>query len=274
MAFLEILALATVTLLACRRYGLRSIAPLALLPPAAARIGLFDLHPASPIAMAPPVGFIAAVQAERGRGYGELIAGASLPGLLLGLFLLVDDDHRLQSSPQFTEAMNQLEETGSEEEIATIRAVGALFDRLVPAVSFLSVLLTAIVSYKLGHVVGKRFGLSLPAPPSARTWRLWDSLIWVLIGGTALWFIGSGTLEELGFNVVMAMLVLYAAQGFSVARHTAWRLGVAGFLEVLFYGALVASQLWLPLLAGVGLMDTWFDWRRLAHGAQAGGDSQ
>ena len=276
LSLLEILALATATLLACGKYGTRNMAPLAALPLAAALIGIIDFEAALPIAMAPPVGLIAAIQLERGRAYGELIAAASIPGLVLGLFMLANIDHWVESPEQLTLAMSQLEESGTPEEIAAIQTLWSTMVRLLPGFTFVSVLLMAVLSYGAGHFFSERVAMftAMPPPPLVRTWRLWDPLIWVLIAGTGLWFLGSGMLEDLGLNAVTVMLVLYAAQGFSVARYTVWRLGITGFLELLFYGALLFSGVALPLLAGVGLMDTWFDWRRLAHRAEAGGDSQ
>ena len=276
LSLLEILALATATLLASRKFGTRNMAPVAALPLAAALLGIIDFEAALPLAMAPPVGLIAAMQLERGRPYGELIAAASVPGLVLGLFMVANIDQWAESPEQLTQAMSQLEESGSPEEVAAIQILWSTMVRLLPGFSFVSVLLIAVLSYSAGHFFSARVTMSdaMPPPPLVRTWRLWDHLIWVLIGGTGLWFLGSGILEDFGLNAVTVMLVLYAAQGFSVARYTVWRLGITGFLELLFYGALLASGLALPLLAGVGLMDTWFDWRRLAHRAEAGGDSQ
>ena len=276
IALLEILALATATLLACRKFGTRNLTPVAVLPLAAALIGVIDFDMASPMVMAPPVGLIVAIQLERGRPYGELIGAASLPGLALGLFMMTNIEQWGANPEQLTVAMSQLEESGTPEEIAAIQALRSTIVRLLPGFAIVSVLLTAVLSYQLGFFFAERLRAfeAIPAPPLVRTWRLWDHLIWVLIGGTGLWFLGSGSLEDLGLNAVTVMLILYAAQGFSVARHTVWRLGITGFLELLFYGALLASGLALPLLAGVGLLDTWFDWRRLAHRAEAGGDSQ
>jgi uncharacterized protein YybS (DUF2232 family) len=57
--------------------------------------------------------------------------------------------------------------------------------------------------------------------------------------------------------------VLYAVQGFSVARYYLWRMQVARTLEFVLYIVAFISGWAGLILAGVGLMDTWFDWRRL-----------
>ena len=144
IALLEILALATATLLACRKFGTRNLTPVAVLPLAAALIGVIDFDMASPMVMAPPVGLIVAIQLERGRPYGELIGAASLPGLALGLFMMTNIEQWGANPEQLTVAMSQLEESGTPEEIAAIQALRSTIVRLLPGFAIVSVLLTAV----------------------------------------------------------------------------------------------------------------------------------
>ncbi len=273
LALFETIALPTGVLLACRRFGSRNVTPVAALPLAAALLGVIDAEPASFFAMAPLVGLIAAVQVERQRSYGQVIAAASAPGLVLGLMLMSYIDEWVQNQDALNQALSQLEGVQSPQDIEAIRVFMFTAVRLLPGFSFVSILLAAVLSYRLSQFVAERTGLSVPPAPLMRTWRLWDQLIWVLIGGMGLWLIGSGTVEDFALNLLTVMLILYAAQGVSVARYAVWRMGISRLVEVLFYTVLLATA---PLLlVGVGLMDTWFDWRRLAHRAEpSGGDSQ
>ena len=273
LALFETIALPTAILLACRRFGSRNVAPVAVLPLAAALIGVIDAEPASFFAMAPLVGLIAAVQVERQRSYGQVIAAASAPGLVLGLMLLSYTDEWVENQDAFGPALSQLEGVQSPEDVEALRVLVLTAVRMLPGFSFASILLAAVLSYRLSQFIAERTGLSVPPAPLMRTWRLWDQLIWMLIGGMGLWLIGSGTVKDFALNVLTVMLILYAAQGVSVARHTVWRMGISRVVELLFYAVLLATA---PLLlVGVGLMDTWFDWRRLAHRAEpSGGDSQ
>jgi uncharacterized protein YybS (DUF2232 family) len=61
------------------------------------------------------------------------------------------------------------------------------------------------------------------------------------------------------------MVVLYAVQGLALTRFYMWRKRVPASLQALFYAVLFfASSVSSLVLAGVGLLDTRFDWRRLA----------
>ena len=142
--------------------------------------------------------------------------------------------------------------------------------RLQPGIEYVSVLLLAVLAYQLGQLVAQRLQLGLPAPVPVRQWRLWDQLIWVLISGVALVLVtGEGLLGDLALNAVAVMFVLYAVQGFALSRHYLWRMGAPRLLEILYYTVLLfTSGVAALVLAGIGLMDTWFDWRRLGHGAE------
>ena len=83
MSLLVSLVLVAATLLGARRFGVRNVALPACLPMLLSFSGAF--HWATGLAPAPLIGWLAAVQVERGRGYGQIIAFASLPGLVLGL---------------------------------------------------------------------------------------------------------------------------------------------------------------------------------------------
>ena len=138
--------------------------------------------------------------------------------------------------------------------------------RLEPAMEFIAGLLTAVMAYGLAVFAARRIGWTLPPAAPMREWRLWDRLIWVLIGGMALKLIVSdGLIDDLAINALVVMVVLYAVQGFSLTRFYIWRMRIPRSLEFLFYVVLLfASGISSWVLAGVGLLDTRFDWRRLA----------
>ena len=76
--------------------------------------------------------------------------------------------------------------------------------------------------------------LELPPAIPVKFWRLWDALIWVLIAGLAL------------------------------VRFCCWRLGISKWMEGFLYLTLAfTAGLSTLVLAALGLLDTWFDWRRL-----------
>ena len=269
MLFLASLTLTAGTLVACFRFGLTVVGVAAALPLVAVVAGILEWEPA--VAFAPVAGVLAAAQTARGRTYGQVILTASVPGLLYGLYL-VGALHGEATAPDQIgeEQLQQLRES----ELSALTTQGfaiedlvRLFVLLQPSAAVLYVLLKLVLGYALGCYLGHWTGVvALPAPPPVREWRLWEQMIWLLVGGVALWLLaGDGVLNTLAVNIVVVALVLYAVQGFSVARYYLWRMQVARTLEfVLYIVALITGWAGL-ILAGVGLMDTWFDWRRLGR---------
>ncbi|MFH1571529.1 MAG: DUF2232 domain-containing protein [Gemmatimonadota bacterium] len=271
MLLIASLALAAAALLAGRRFGVWLALVPALLPLGALVSGAYPVAPA--VALAPLVGWIAALQLDRGRPYGEVIAAAAVPGALQGLLLLAAVHGDAPAREQLVEEMLRQVEAmhlAAPEAGYALRDVVSAVVRLQPGIELLSVLLLAVLAYRLGAWAAPRLRLPVPDPVPVRDWRLWDQLIWVLIAGMAAALIAAeGLAGDLALNVIAVMGVLYAVQGFSVSRFYLWRMGAPRPLEFLYYAVLLLTSGAAALvLAGVGLMDTWFDWRRLGHGAE------
>ncbi len=269
------LLLVTATLLACRRYGVRSILPFAVIPALVYVSGIYAGPILKLLVAAPFIGLLAGYQIDRGRLYGQVIAAAALPGLAMAIPFLVD---LLLGTGQDPESVDQVasqleaagldmmgEEYGPEAEKLTVQILH-LQHRLQPAVLVVSALLTAVLGYRLAWSVAPKLDIGLPQAPSIHLWRLWDSLIWVLVGATAAALLGTAAIRDLAFNTMFVILLLYGVQGFALARHFAKRMPVPVYLELLFYGSLMLSPgFGVLVLVGAGLMETWFDWRRLSH---------
>ena len=256
-------ALTAGVLLATQRYGVRALLPLTGLLCLAATL-LFD----SSAGLAPLIGLIAGFQLERRQSYGLIVAAGAIPGAFLSLWLLISQQAR--SREELAEELTrQLEAMGMqlvEGGYSLREMIGAVL-RVQPAVEFVILMLTLVLAYRVGIWGAGRLQIVLPEALSFRLWRPWEELIWVLIAGLLLGLVGWGLLEDLGFNLLVVMAVLYAVHGLALVRFFVWRLGLSRLLELVFYAALFfSSGLGLILLAGLGLLDTWFDWRGLRPG--------
>ena len=257
-------ALAAAALLASQRFGSRRALPaVALL--SVLILSLFDYF----LGVAPLMGLAAGYQVDRNQPYGRVIAGAALPGALLALQLmaimpealpcdLLDEQLRIQQQQMESLGLLVNEEIGMLQE----KVVRAGYP-LLPGVIFFFVLLQAVLAYRVGHAAAGFAGVSLPAPLPMRLWRPWSQLIWVLVAGLAVSMIGEGWIGALGMNLILVTGILYAGQGLAVGRFFAHRMGVTPLLEVAVYAVLTLTFVGLVLLPLVGLLDTWFDWRRL-----------
>jgi hypothetical protein len=217
------------------------------------------------LGLAPFMGWIAVYQMERGQGFGKVMAGALLPvtAFCLWLIFLAGDPGFLQErSDQVTEQFAAL---GVEMDPQVMETMIQLALRVQPSVEFVSMMLSFLLAFRLAFLLAPRFGMALPEAPPMTQWRPWDELIWVLIGALVLAFLGVSWLEDVALNAVVVMSVVYAAQGLGLLRFFTKRHGVPRALELTFYIALLFVQPGLAMIALAfgGLLDTWFDWRRL-----------
>lgn len=250
-------ALGAATLLACRRFGLWRVGLVAL--PLAVGAGML-----TPIlAVAPLAGLLAGWQLERQRSYGKILAAAALPGVVQGGLLLVATQE--PRDEVVAQVAGQLEAMGLKlEEGYSISQIVELGLRLQPATEFLFILFIAVLMYRLGQLGGRWLKSELPPAILFRFWRPWELLIWVLIAGLALVLGTQGISAELGLNLMVVTGALYAIQGLGLVRFCCWRLGISRWMEGLLYVTLAfTAGLSTLVLAGLGLLDTWFDWRRL-----------
>ena len=264
MLLLVSVILAAGVLLATQRYGTRPLLPLTVLLCLAA-VALFDPG----VGLAPLMGLIAGFQVERRRSYGQVVVVAALPGAALSLWLLLNQEGavREQLAGQLTEQLEGMGMQAVEGGYSLRQMIDSVL-RVQPAIEFIVLLLTAILAYRVGLWGAQRLGLVLPPARPFHLWRPWEELIWVLIGALVMCLIGAGLLEDLALNAAMVMLILYAVQGLAMVRYYILRLGIARPLELLFYILLFFTLgLALLVLAGLGLLDTWFDWRRLRPAA-------
>ena len=266
------IALAAAALVASQKFGSRRILPVVALLSVVA-LGLFDYF----LGVAPLVGLAAGYQLDRKQPYGWVIAGAALPGGLMALQLMTILPEELPDELLHAELRVQQEQMESlgllvNEEIGSLqeKMVRAGYP-LLPGVVFFFVLLQAVLAYRVGHAVSAAAKVSLPPPVALRLWRPWSQLIWVLVSGLALSLIGEGWVGNLGSNLILVMGLLYTCQGLAVGRFFARRVGLATMLEVAIYAVLTLSFVGLLLLPLTGLLDTWFDWRRLEAVDDEGG---
>ena len=255
------IALTSFSLLMGLRYGSRAALPLVgLLCLSAA----FFMGPA--FGLAPIMGLVAVLRIEQKESYGRVVAMACTPAVGLSLWQLIQARDPMDRGERSAAVLEQFQALGLAVEDGG-QALHAMVDavlRVQPAIELVSLLLTFVLAYRLSQTMAPRFELELPAPVPLPLWRPWDELIWVLIAALGLGLFGSGLMADLALNLMVVTGVLYGAQGLAVLRFFAERQGVPLLVELSFYlGLLLVAGLAFLLLVGLGLLDTWFDWRRL-----------
>lgn len=168
--------------------------------------------------------------------------------------------NQLSQSPEWSEFARanpgaaQIAEQGQ----AQLRALPAVASLIVPAMLLLESVAALGLAWGLYHRVARaRLG---PPMAALREFRFNDQLVWGLIVGVTV--VVLPTLEPLravGTNFLLFFGVLYALRGLGVLT---WFLAPGRLMTVVIFG--FALFMW-PLLSvfalGIGLGDTWLDWR-------------
>ncbi len=141
---------------------------------------------------------------------------------------------------------------------------------IVPVGLALGALFWGYLCYTLGRSVFRRVGCEIPAVQPMLTWRLPRrlamALVWTSAGlsGAGLWFPG---LSGVALSVVLFNLFVFGFQGALVA--VVWMNGrqISRPLQIIAFVALISMQAFLALfgLAIIGMLDTWYDFRRLTR---------
>jgi uncharacterized protein YybS (DUF2232 family) len=147
-------------------------------------------------------------------------------------------------------------------------AVGPSITRAVlPLALALSALIGAYLCYTVARTILRRVGHNLPGVPPLLTWRLNPLLASVLVwsaAGLSLLRLLFPPVAGLALNAIIAALFVLAFQGALVGITWLNRRGISRFAQILA-GILLfqVAEISLEALAILGLLDTWFDYRRL-----------
>jgi len=105
------------------------------------------------------------------------------------------------------------------------------------------------------------FGGSVPQPFQ---WELPELLVWAFIGAAVLYLTGLPWLRGVGLNGLIILIGLYFLQGLSIAVFLFQRLQLPRLLGAVSVLLLLFQPFLTLVVAGVGLFDVWFAFRRLS----------
>lgn len=95
-------------------------------------------------------------------------------------------------------------------------------------------------------------------------WELPEPLVWAFIGAGILYLTGLPWLQAVGLNVLIVLIGLYFLQGLCIAAFLFQRFHLPRFLGALSVMLLLFQPFLTLVVAGVGLFDVWFAFRRLS----------
>lgn len=143
-----------------------------------------------------------------------------------------------------------------------LRAIPDASAMVFPALLGLESLAALALAWSLYHRVS-RARLGAPLAP-LREFRFNDQLVWGLVVGVTLVALPTlETLRGLGLNLLVFFGAIYALRGFGVLT---WFLAPSRLVTALLVGAVLLAWPLLGVFAlGLGLGDTWLDWRSRAR---------
>lgn len=160
------------------------------------------------------------------------------------------------------------EETGLEQEkieqiIQVLDLLGKLIIRIYPALIIIGIGLVIWINVILSRPLFLAAKLDYPAFIAFDRWHAPEYLVWGAIGsGFALFFPHTG-IKFIAENLLVVLSAIYVFHGLSIMIFFLNKYRIPGWARVGIYLLIVLQQIFLVLLAFVGLFDQWADFRRL-----------
>jgi uncharacterized protein YybS (DUF2232 family) len=148
---------------------------------------------------------------------------------------------------------------------ASTRRLRGAFLAAFPGLLFVGSLLTAAGYVLVLQALVRRWPAQLGSvQPVTFRWELPETLVWAFIASGVLFLTGMPWLKGAGLNGLIMLLSLYFIQGLSIVAFLFRRFQLPRFLATLSVILLVFQPFFTLLVAGLGLFDVWFAFRRLS----------
>ncbi len=162
--------------------------------------------------------------------------------------------HYQQSESLAPDAMMMLE--------TTLNQMKVVLPIIMPAIFISCALFSTWLSMVLSNRIVFRF-CNRHLWPQFRFWQLPDRLIWLGIGSALFTFLLSGMMREIAVNLLIILSVIYCFQGFAICVFFMNKWNVPFLFRSFIYVMIVFQSFGTLLLLIAGVVDTWFDFRKL-----------
>jgi len=138
-----------------------------------------------------------------------------------------------------------------------------LIARIYPGLIIVCTGLVVWLNVILGKPLFRAGGLSYPAFGDADRWCAPEFLIWGIIGSGFALFLPSSGIRFVGENLLVVLAVIYVFHGLSILMFFFNKYRMPGWARAGIYFLIVLQQVFLFMLALVGLFDHWADFRKI-----------
>ncbi len=134
---------------------------------------------------------------------------------------------------------------------------------LLPSIVIVGMIFLIWVNILEGRLLFKRMGMWYPSFGNLCLWRTLDKTIWLVVAAGVLIIIPMETARIVGMNALIVTLFIYMLQGLAIMSFFFQEKNVPLFLRAFGYFLVFAQQFLLLIVAGVGMIDTWVDFRKI-----------
>lgn len=214
----------------------------------------------------------------RGLGFGGTILWGTAAMLLAGLGLLTVIAS--SSGMGLTDMMRAYLEAQLKGTLGAYRDLGMTGEEVAELETFARTTVDSLLQvYPSLMIVGTGFAVWLnvvaakplfrirkmpyPGFPAVDRWQAPEVLVWGVIAAGFAMFLAEGGLRVLGVNAFIVLMAVYLFQGISIVLFFLNKYRAPGWARVAVYSIIAVQQLFLPVLALVGLFDQWIDFRKI-----------
>lgn len=114
-----------------------------------------------------------------------------------------------------------------------------------------------------GKWLFRKRGMWYPEFGDLSLWKTFDKTVWLVVIAGVFILIPSQGFRILGLNIMIVLLFIYMLQGLAIVSFFFKRKNVPVILRAFGYFLIFAQQFLIFIVAGLGLIDTWTDFRKL-----------
>lgn len=146
-----------------------------------------------------------------------------------------------------------------------LRAGSTFLISIAPALQLLGIIAVFFLVYLVCHALLTRIGIEIRPVARFSLWKMSHWYAWFFAAGLFAVLLPGESLQVAGRNLVVVMVTAYLVQGLSVTQFLMVRRGLGPFVRLLVYGMgiLAVFPFFAAMTTGIGLFDTWFDFRGL-----------
>lgn len=141
--------------------------------------------------------------------------------------------------------------------------LGRLIARIFPALIIVSTGLVIWLNVILSRPVFRFGRLDYPPLGDADKWCAPEILVWGIIGSGFALFLPSTGIKFIAENLLVVLSVIYVFHGLSILMFFFNKYRIPGWARVGIYFLIILQQIFLVMLAFVGLFDQWADFRKI-----------